>query len=270
MDHLLRDIAPIPTGAWAQIDDEARERLVPLLAARRVVDWTGPGGWEHSAVSLGRTQQLSGPPGTDGGAVRTRQRRVRPLAEVRVPFTVSRDEIDNAERGARDLEFDDLDRAARQAAEIENRAVFHGWPDADIEGIIAAAPAPNVKLGADTHSYPGVVAGAVDRLRLAGVEGPYALAVGPEAYTRIIEATEDTGYLLLDHLTKILGGSVVWTPGLDSAVVLSQRGDDFHLNVGQDVSIGYSHHDADTVYLYLEESFTFQVTEPDAAIALTS
>ncbi|MCU1651290.1 MAG: Linocin bacteriocin protein, partial [Pseudonocardia sp.] len=56
MDHLLRDIAPIPTGAWAQIDDEARERLVPLLAARRVVDWTGPGGWEHSAVSLGRTQ----------------------------------------------------------------------------------------------------------------------------------------------------------------------------------------------------------------------
>ncbi|HEX4251249.1 MAG TPA: family 1 encapsulin nanocompartment shell protein [Pseudonocardia sp.] len=270
MDHLLRDLAPIPSAVWPLIDDEARERLVPLLAARRVVDWQGPDGWEHSALRLGRTEALDGPPGTDGGAVRARRRRVQPLAEVRIPFTVSRAEIDDAERGARDLELDDLERATRQAAEIENRVVFHGWPDAGIVGIVDAAPDRQPKLGETTHDYPGVVAATVDRLRLAGVEGPYALAVGPDVYTRIIESTENTGYLLLDHLTKILGGTVVWTPGLDGAVVLSQRGDDFHLHVGQDLAIGYSHHDADTVHLYLEESFTFKVTEPDAAIAMTT
>ncbi|WP_028936473.1 family 1 encapsulin nanocompartment shell protein [Pseudonocardia spinosispora] len=269
MDHLLRDIAPIPAKAWSQIDDEARERLVPLLAARRVVDWSGPSGWEHSAINLGRTQDMKGPHEEGhGDGVRTRLRQVRPLAEVRVPFTISRDEIDDAERGASDPEFDDLDRAAQDAAELENRAVFHGWPAAGIDGIISAAPETQPKLGPDTADYPSVVARAVERLRVSGVEGPYALAVGPESYTRIIEVTESSGYLLLDHLTKILGGKVVWTPGLDGAVVLSQRGDDFTLNVGQDLSVGYSHHDGQQVYLYLEESFTFQVAEPDAAVAL--
>jgi uncharacterized linocin/CFP29 family protein len=235
------------------------------------VDWSGgsaDGGWERSAVDLGRTAEVPTPPGSNGG-VQTRQRRVLALAEVRVPFTVNRREIDDAQRGARDLEFDDLFRAAKEAAETENRAVFHGWPDAGIEGIMQASPGPNLKLGDDMDSYPGVVTAAVERLRLAGVEGPYALCVGPDIHARILEASE-SGHLLLDHLGRILGGDVIWTPGLDGAVVLSQRGGDFTLCVGQDLSIGYLDHDAHTVNLYLEESFTFQTVEPDAAITLTT
>jgi len=50
--------------------------------------------------------------------------------------------------------------------------------------------------------------------------------------------------------------------------VLSLRGGDFVLDCGQDLSIGYLQHDARTVRLYLEESFTFRVVEPDAAVAL--
>lgn len=272
MDHLLREIAPIPNAAWSRIDEEARERLTPLLAARRVVDWEGPRGWAHSALNLGRTQALGAPPGASDGRVRTRQRRVLALAEVRVPFTVSRDEIDDADRGARDLEFDDLDRAARQIAEIENRAVFHGWSEAGIQGIAEAAATSGQPLGTEPGDYPAAVAHAVCQLRLAGVEGPYALVVDPDTYTQIVERTEGTGYLLLDHLTRILGGSVVWTPGLTgaAAVVLTQRGGDFALHVGQDLSVGYSHHDADAVHLYLEESFAFQVSEPDAAVVLSA
>lgn len=268
MDHLLRDIAPIPSLAWSRIDEEARDRLVPLLAARRIADWSGPDGWERSSVDLGRTAPLSNPPGGNG-AVESRQRRVLALAEVRVPFTVNRREIADAQRGAKDLEFDDLFRAALEAAETENRAVFHGWPDAGIEGIKQAGDSPALKLGDDTSGYPGVITAAVERLRRVGVEGPYALCVGPDIHARIIEAHE-SGYLLLDHLGKILGGDVIWTPGLDGAVVLTQRGGDFTFTVGQDLSIGYSHHDVSTVSLYLEESFTFQVAEPDAAITLTT
>jgi uncharacterized linocin/CFP29 family protein len=269
VNHLLRGIVPISDTAWARIDEEAKQRLVPQLGARRVADFHGPAGWEHSSVSLGRTQLVDGPIGTDGSTVVARRRTVLPLIEVRVPFTVARAELDDAERGARDLQFDDLQRTARELAQLENRAVFHGWPAAGIEGIVAASPHESLTLGTDADRYPGVIAHAVARLRLAGVEGPYALAIGPTGYTRIMQATEDTGHLLLDHLTQILGGTVVWTPGLDDATVLSQRGDDFHLNLGQDLSVGYSHHDTDIVHLYLEESFTFQVTEPDAAITLS-
>ncbi|NMH97659.1 family 1 encapsulin nanocompartment shell protein [Pseudonocardia acidicola] len=269
-DHLLRGLAPIPTTAWKEIDDEARERLTPLLAARRLADWVGPGGWTHSSASLGRTTALDGPPpGVSVEGVVTRQRRVLPLAEFRVPFTVDRREIDDVQRGAADPEFDDLARAARQAAEIENRAVFHGWPEAGIEGIAAVSPYPSVELGTDCQQYPGIVARAVDTLRRNGIEGPYALVIAPSGYTRIVESTEHGGYLLFDHLKRILGGSIVWAPGVDGAVVVSQRGGDFLLDVGQDLSIGYSHHDADTVHLYLEESFTFRVVEPDAAVALS-
>jgi uncharacterized linocin/CFP29 family protein len=269
-DHLLRDLAPIPGRAWREIDGEARERLTPLLAARRLADWVGEGGWRRDAMPLGRTEDLDGlPTGVTGAGVRVRRRRVLPLTEVRVPFTVSRREIEDIQRGAVDAELDDLDRAARQAAEIENRAVFHGWAAAGIAGITEASDRPPLPLGTDCDRYPSIVAKAVDMLRHDGVEGPYSLAIGPAGYTRIVETAEHGGYLLVDHLTRILGGSVVWAPGVDGAVVISNRGGDFLLDVGQDLSIGYSHHDADAVHLYLEESFTFRVAEPDAAVTLT-
>jgi uncharacterized linocin/CFP29 family protein len=270
MDHLLKEIAPIAAAAWEQIEDEARERLTPQLAARRIVDFDGPTGWTTSSVDLGRTTSVTGPSGTDSDVVQTRARRVLTLAEVRVPFTVSRDELDDAERGASDLQLDDLDRAVREVAQLENRAVFHGWSEAGIAGILPAVPHEPLALGEGTRQYPTVVAQAVERLRRAGVGGPYTLAIGPSGYTRIVEATEATGYLLINHLREILGGGdVLWTPGLTDAAVLSRRGGDFVLHVGQDLSIGYSHHDADQVQLYLQESFTFHNLEPDAAVALS-
>lgn len=268
-DHLLRDKAPIPVTAWTAVDDEARERLTPLLAGRRIADWGGTAGWTASSVSIGRSARLPGvPPGVKTDGATARLRRVQPLAEFRVPFTVSRDEIDDLERGAQDPEFDDLARAAREAAEIENRAMFHGWPDAAIEGIAASSPYDALTLGAETDRYPGVVARAVDVLRCHGIEGPFALAIAPEGFTRVAETAEHGGYPLFDHLTRILGGQILRAPGLDGALVVSQRGGDFVLDVGQDLAIGYSDHDAREVHLYLEESFTFRVTEPDAAIVL--
>jgi uncharacterized linocin/CFP29 family protein len=130
-DHLLRDLAPIPARAWKAIDDEARERLTPLLTGRRLAEWVGNGGWRRDAMSLGRSTELAAlPTGVSTDGVQARRRQVLPLAEFRVPFTVGRREIEDIQRGARDAELDDLARAARQAAELENRAVFHGWPAA--------------------------------------------------------------------------------------------------------------------------------------------
>ena len=60
----------------------------------------------------------------------------------------------------------------------------------------------------------------------------------------------------------------MWTPGIDDAVVLSLRGGDFTFDSGQDLSIGYLSHDEATVRMYLEESFSFHVIEPDAAVVL--
>jgi len=264
MNHLLRSLAPISDSGWKLLDDEAGERLTPALAARKLVDFSGPHGWEHSATNLGRTAPLVAGP-CDG--VTGLQRRVLPLVEVRAEFEVSLAELRDADRGAVDPDLEQLDKAAHQIAVAENVSVFHGWHGAII-GIEEASPHEHMHLGEVTDTYPRPVAGAVERLLHNGISGPYALALGGEQYQRVVETAEHGGYPLLEHLRKILEGPIVWAPGVRGAVVLSLRGDDFIFESGQDISIGYGSHDGDVVRLYLEESFSFHVATPEAAVIL--
>jgi uncharacterized linocin/CFP29 family protein len=263
-NHLLRSHAPISDSNWKLLDDEARERLAPALAARKLVDFSGPHGWGYSAMNLGRVDQVPSAP-CDG--VSALQRRVLPLVELRAEFEISRAELRDDDRGADDADLEPLDLAAHQIAVAENTAVFHGWADASIAGIAAAAP-HQMTLGDAPDTYPRPVAAAVERLLHAGISGPYALALGGEQYQRVVQTAEHGGYPLLEHLRKILEGPIVWAPGVKGAVVMSQRGEDFRFESGQDLSIGYLDHDRDVVRLYLEESFSFHVATPEAAVSL--
>ena len=264
-NHLLRSHAPLSDGNWKLVDDEARERLGAALGARKLVDFLGPFGWEHSATNLGRTGELGGAP-ADG--VTARQRRVLPVVELRAEFALARTELRDDDRGAPDADLEPLDRAAHEMAVAENTAVFHGWPEAGIVGIAAASPHQGLTLGADPDGYPRPVASAVQQLLQSGVGGPYGLALGSDEYKQVAATAEHGGYLLRDHLAKILGGPIVWAPGLSGAVVLSLRGDDFRFESGQDLSLGYLDHDREHVQLYLEQSFSFHVATPEAAVPL--
>ena len=264
MDHLYRDLAPVSEAAWEQIEQEAKTRLVTQLAARKLVDFAGPHGWEYSATPLGRTLEVSGP--SEG--VSAARRRVLPLVELRAEFSISRIELDDADRGANNIDLAELDEAVRQLALGENVAVFHGYEAAEMRGITESSSHPPINAEADMEKYPKVVAKAVDVLRRAGIDGPYGLAISPEIYTGIVETTEHGGHLLFDHLRQILGGPLVWAPGVRGGLVLSLRGGDFVLDCGQDISIGYLDHDADVVNFYLEETLSFRVVEPDAAVEL--
>jgi uncharacterized linocin/CFP29 family protein len=266
MNHLLRSHAPISDGGWKLLDEEATERLAPALAARKLVDFSGPHGWEYSATNLGRTAPVASTPAEGVTAL---QRRVLPLVEVRADFELSRHELRDADRGATDADLEALDKAAHQIAIAENVAVFHGWHGANM-GIGESSPHEQVSLGETAEGYPRHVAGAVERLLCQGIGGPYGLALGRHQYRRVVETAENGGYPLLDHLRKILEGPIVWAPGVAGAVVLSTRGGDFLLECGQDLSIGYESHDGEVVRLYLEESISFRVATPEAAVTLTA
>jgi uncharacterized linocin/CFP29 family protein len=264
VNHLLRDVAPITEQGWNELDTEARSRLEPGLAARKVVDFSGPHGWDYSATNLGRSEPL---PGNEG--VQAARRVVLPLVELRVEFALSRSELADLERGAADIDLAPLEDAARRVAAAENSAVFHGWQAAGIRGIAEACVHDAVTLSGNFNAYTTHTAEAVETLLRNGIMGPYALALAPDQYTGVIQTAEHGGVLLFDHLKKILqGGPIVWAPGLNGAVVVSLRGGDFLFESGQDLSIGYSNHDASSVYLYLEESFSFRVATPEAACAL--
>ena len=266
MNHLLRHLAPISDAGWELLDGEARERLGGSLAARRLVDFGGPRGWQHSVTNLGRVEPVDSP-AADG--VAAAQRRVLPLVELRAEFSVSLAELRDNDRGALDTGLEQLDAAAQRLAIAENVAVFHGWEQAGIAGIADASPVAPQPLGESAEDYPRSVARAVEALRGVGVEGPYGLALGPDEYTQVIETAEHGGYPLFDHLAKILAGPIVWAPGMKGAVVVSLRGGDFLFESGQDIAIGYSHHDADAGHLDREESFSFVVATPEAAAPLS-
>jgi uncharacterized linocin/CFP29 family protein len=267
VSHLLREQAPITKAGWDLLDAEAQSRLTPALAARKLVDFAGPRGWDHSATNIGRTELLASTP-QDG--VSARQRRVLSLVELRAPFTVARSELDDAERGAEDVALGELDEAAHQIACAENAAVFHGWDAAGIGGILEASTHDQIALGDDCQRYPTHIAQSVDALRAVGIDGPYGLALGPEVHTHVLQTSEHGGYPLLEHLREILGGPVVWAPAVQGGAVVSMQGGDFLFECGEDLSIGYDSHDADAVHLYLEETFSFRVATPEAAVALTT
>jgi uncharacterized linocin/CFP29 family protein len=265
MSHLLREHAPVTEAGWRLLDDEARGRLQPALGARRLVDFDGPHGWDFSASNLGRSEEIGNPPWE---GVAARRRRVLPLLELRVDFSVSRSELEDAERGAEDVDLGALDAAALRIAGAENAIVFGGWEAASIAGAISASTNDPIALGDDCGRYPNHVAMAVDTLRSVGVDGPYGLALGPDAHTRVLETAEHGGYPLLEHLREIVGGPIVWVPAVEGGAVVSLRGRDLLFDSGQDLAIGYTSHDATSVDLYIEESFSFRVATPEAVVGL--
>ncbi len=265
MNHLLRGLAPLTESEWKAIDEEAKQTLKMNLAARRLVDFSGPHGWQTSSINLGRADKTDGElrPG-----VETRRRRVQTLIELRAPFELSRKELDIIARGGRDPDLRSVTEAARTIAIAENQAVFNGFEAGHITGILDAAQESALRLTDDYVRYPEVVAEALGKLRNLGVAGPYGIALGPRCYVGLTETTTGGGYRVYDHVKRLLNGPVVWTPGIDGAIVVSMRGGDFELTIGEDLSIGYLSHTADIVRLYLQESLTFRVLTAEAAIPL--
>jgi uncharacterized linocin/CFP29 family protein len=266
MNHLLRSVAPISEAGWALLDAEARQRLGATLAGRKLVDFGGPYGWQFSATNLGRVKPLGAWPAEEITAV---QRVVLAVVEFRSDFVLPRAILDDHDRGAVDSDLKALDEAAHRIAVAENAAVFHGLDEAGISGIAEASTQTRIPLGDDIRHYPRHVAQALEGLRNAGIGGPYGLALGPHAYTAVLETTELGVGIVLDHLKEIVEGPVVWAPGVRGGVVVSQRGGDFLMECGQDLAIGYDHHDEDSVHLYFEESFVLRVATPEAAVWLT-
>ena len=195
MNNLHRELAPISDAAWAQIEEEASRTLKRHLAARRVVDVLGPKGLELSAVGTGHLHQIQAP----GDGIQAAQREAKALVELRVPFELTRQAIDDVERGATDSDWSPVKEAARKIAFAEDRSVFDGYAAAGIQGVRQGSSNPPLTLPSNVRGYPGAVAQAVSQLRLAGVNGPYALLLGAEPYTAV-SGGSDEGYPVLQHI----------------------------------------------------------------------
>jgi uncharacterized linocin/CFP29 family protein len=209
MNNLHRELAPISDSAWAEIEEETTRTLKRYLAGRRVVDVQGPGGTFLSAVGTGHLLGIAAP----GDGIVARQREVKPLVELRVPFELDRQQIDDVDRGANDSDWQPAKDAARQIAFAEDGAIFEGYAAAGIQGVRQGTSNPIMTLPADVREYPDAIAQALSQLRLVGVNGPYSVLFSADAYTALAE-TSDHGYPVLEHVKRLVNDQIIWRPPL--------------------------------------------------------
>jgi uncharacterized linocin/CFP29 family protein len=265
MNNLHRELAPIADAAWTQIEQETTRTIKRHLGGRRVVDVLSPGGTPLPGVATGHLVSITPP--VEGIIANLRE--VKALAELRVPFELSRQAIDDVERGSDDSNWQPAKDAAKTLAFAEDRAIFDGYGAAGIQGIRESTSNPIKFLPREVGDYPEAVAQALTQLRLVGVNGPYSVVLGANEYTKLVE-TSDHGYPILEHVKRMIDGHIIWAPAIDGVFVLTIRGGDFELNIGSDVSIGYLSHTDTIVRLYLQETFTFRVLTSEASVALSA
>jgi uncharacterized linocin/CFP29 family protein len=264
VDLLKRNLAPILPDAWKLIDAEAARVLRLLLAGRKVVDFRGPHGWTFAAVNTGRLDIL--PSGADP-EVQLGVRVVQPLVEVRIPIKLSIMDLDTVARGAENPDLDDVVRAAEKMARVEDDAIFNGLEQGGMKGILTCTPHAPLPVGHVT-ALPNAIVTAKEVLRKVGVNGPYVLVLGTRLYDHVSAATEE-GYPLIKRIEqRLVDKPIVHADAITGGALLSMRGGDYELTVGQDLSIGYAYHTKTEVELYITESFMFRVLEPTAAVRI--
>jgi uncharacterized linocin/CFP29 family protein len=269
MDLLKRKLAPILPEAWELIDAEAKRVLELRLAGRKVVDFHGPHGWKLASVSTGRLRLLSD--AKDDVSIGVRE--VQTLIETRVPIKLAIMELDTVARGAEDPDLDAVVEAAKKIAYLEDDAIFNGFERAGIAGILPSSKHSPLTMPSDVLQLPRTVVEAKEILRKAGIGGPYVLVLGTAHYEQVFAATED-GRSLAKRLSQLLSDGptvhIVQSDAVQGGALVSARGGDYELTIGQDLSIGYAYHTKHEVELYLTESFTFRVLEAAAAVRIGS
>ncbi len=262
---LKRSLAPVMDEAWALIDGEAARILKGNLSARSLVDFDGPKGMQAASVNLGSVKPAK-PEVVKGVAWGLRQS--LPLAEIRVPFALSVADLDQTARGGVTPDLSNVVSAAQRAALFEEKAIYFGLPEGGQAGILSAAAAKPVVAPKDASEFLKAVEAAVYAIERTGIGGPYHLVLGQRLY-RMLAVGDNHGYPLYKRVSSILsGGSVRWSPALEGGALLSGRGGDYALTVGQDYAVGYAGTDSDKVSLYITATFAFRVIEPAAAVEL--
>lgn len=261
MDLLRRHLAPISADAWEEIDEQATISLKQFLSARQVIDVEGPKGWDFSALATGRMSLSNDNKGVSYGV-----RESLPVVEPRVSFTLNKWELDNISRGVEDVDLEPLEEAAKKIAFFEENIIYNGFKKHGITGLFDAEHEAE-KLPKDNSQWPDSIVKAVYKLREAAIDGPYALVLSPKLWQGFNYLTS-CGCSKRAQLESIIGGPVILSHFLKDGLLVTLQGGDYVMSLGSDFCIGYESSTKEEVTLYLTESFTFKMLEPNGVIPI--
>ena len=261
MNILKKSIAPITDKAWEEISERTKQILGTYLTARQFVDIDGPNGLEQGGVSTGR---LITPENQSENGINYGIREILPFVEIRKPFELDLWELDNVERGAKDVDLSPLEEAVKEVAFFEEKVIYEGFEPIKIKGLAESTENAKVEIPKNTNEFLKEVGKQVINLEKNAVEGPYDLVINASEWLELVKLSE--GYPIQMQLQEIIGGKLILNHTNKDSFLVSERGGDYELVQGQDITLGYDSHDTHKVKLYLTASFTFRVLGPEAVV----
>lgn len=257
MDFLKKNLAPITEKGWNEIENRAKVVIENHLVGRRFLKVEAPKGRNFEGVYTGRVEILE-KNGLEYGLYK-----VQPLLETRISFTLDRWELDNIERGAKDVNFDNLDEAVKKASIFEENAIFYGIEEASIEGLRASTQ-PIVNFGKTEEETLKSIIESIYKLKDLCAEKPYVLVVSKEKWIYLNTVSKDS--LLVKKLEKILGTEILVSNTIKEAFLLPYDNENTELHIGQDFSIGYQSSNDSEIKMYVTSSFTFRILDKNLVI----
>lgn len=258
MNILKKPLAPIADKAWEEILLQSERVINTFQTGRKFADVSGPKGIEFGAISTGK---LRVPSNQSVEGVQIGIREVVPVLEVRKSFELNRWELDNASRDMSDLDLGALEKAAQQVASFEDQCLYYGFDNSIAQGLANTHNKP-VKAKMETRDFLHKLATQVISLQKDAVEGPYALILPDEVWSALV--SDSVNYPLQTLVKEITSGTIITHHVNQDSFLVSERGGDFELHLGQDISIGYENHDKEKVNLFFTESFVYQIHSPEA------
>ena len=207
---LYRDLAPVPKEAWDEIDERAKEVLKSYLSARKVVNVNGPKGLDYNVITEGRLTNVE-----EDNNVCYAPYKVQPLIESRIEFEMNRWELDNVQRGAKDVDYEPLEKAAEEIAKFEDNAIYNGLANGMIQGLRNSMEFKAIPFGKSANKIMESITEGIIKLRKAYAHGSFTLIVGEEAYKRII--SEETAYPLDERIETLIEGKILFSHAVDGA-----------------------------------------------------
>jgi len=265
MNIYKKNLAPLTKEAWDEIAEQASKILKIYLTGREFVDIEGPTGLEQGGISTGR---LLVPEKQNQKGIHYGLREFLPFVETRKSFELDIWELDNLSRGAKDIELESLEKAAKEIALFEDNAIYKGFAEGQIKGVENSASRTPVKIPDDPNEFLKSIGSEVIKMKKDGIEEPYSLVINEKKWQDLINLSK--GYPILKQLEEIIKGKIVLNHSNNNSnsLLVSERGDDFELTLGQDISIGYESHTNKKVKLFFSETFTFRVLTPEAVSIL--
>ena len=157
----------------------------------------------------------------------------------------------------------------KKIAFAEDGAIFEGYAAAGIDGIREGTSNPVVTLPADVRQLSRGDRACAERVAPRRRQWPLFGGAGRRRLHRASPRPATTAIPVSQHIHRLVETEIIWAPAIAGGFVLTTRGGDFDLHIGQDFSIGYLSHTDTAVRLYLQETFTFLLLTSEAAVALS-